>query len=273
MKILITGASGFLGRHISRALIREGHQLVAVSRQAGVDFRSMRSASDWRVWLDDMDAVINCAGIIAERGGNSFAAIHTAAPSALFDACVEQGVKRVIQISALGVEHANPTPYQSSKAQADRHLQTLPLDWFILRPSLVYGPEGSSTRFFTRLASLPVVPLIAQGQQCVQPVHVDDVVATILQCLSVSTAQQIINVVGPEQLSFAEWLLRLRHQSGKGRAATISVPYAVVSRFAFLLSPFLQLMNADNLRMLQQGNCADVQPLIQFLGRKPHVVP
>lgn len=273
MIVLITGASGFLGRHITDVLIGEGHQVIPVSRQAGVDLKSMRSASDWVALLDDVDAVINCAGIIAERGENTFTAIHTVAPMALFNACVAHGVKRVVQVSALGVDNPAPTPYQSSKAQADHHLQKLPLDWFILRPSLVYGPGGTSTRFFIRLANLPIVPLIAQGKQIIQPVHVDDVVATILQCLQAHFARQVINVVGPEQMSFAQWLFRLRQQSGKVRPVILSVPYVVARCFAFLLAPFIPLMTPDNLRMLQQGNCADVQPLTQFLGRKPRVVP
>ncbi|MEK7919688.1 NAD(P)H-binding protein, partial [Burkholderia contaminans] len=105
-------------------------------------------------------------------------AVHRAAPCALFTACCRAGVRRVIQISALGVERGN-TRYFASKCAADRFLKTLPIDFRIVRPALVYGTDGASARFFRMLASLPVQVLPAGGHQRLRPVHVDDLAEVV----------------------------------------------------------------------------------------------
>src|SRR5436190_2145514 len=83
---------------------------------------------------------------------------------ALFEACVTTDVRRVLQVSALGAD-LDMTGYQRSKHAADRHLLSLPLDATVLRPSLVFGPEGASTKMFFTLASLPLIGLPAGGGQ------------------------------------------------------------------------------------------------------------
>src|SRR5579871_1705390 len=180
MRVLLTGANGFIGRYLLAALGTAGHAVVpAVRRPAetdrllpapasiAVDLNRDTAAAIWRPRLAGIDAVINCAGVLTGGGGQSIDAIHAAGPIALFTAAEEAGVRRVIQISATGT--AAQTDYARSKRAADDFLATRDLDWLVLRPSLVYaaGAHGG-TALFRAFAALPVLPLIGDGTQLFQ---------------------------------------------------------------------------------------------------------
>ncbi len=269
MKILLTGATGFIGGHIARGLQQAGHQVLPVSRQQGHDFRQMLTEADWLPLLQGVDAVINSVGIIVETGGQTFENLHYRAPAALFRACEQAGVRRVIQISALGVDDQAFTAYQLSKKAADDVLRGLDLDWFVLRPSLVYGQGGSSMAMFRQMAALPVIPLVGDGQQPIQPVHVDDVVATVIHCLQAHPAQRTLDVVGAHALSFVDWLQLIRTTGGKKRAPVLSAPVGLIMASAQWMRFVVPILHPDNLRMLQKGNTSDVAPLSALLGRVP----
>lgn len=273
MKILLTGASGFIGRHIRVALESAGHEVIPATRGQGFEFNRMCSANDWLPHLQGVDAVINSVGIIVETHKQTFAALHHQTPAALFQACAQAGVKRVIQISALGADEHAFTPYQLSKKAADDELRALPLEWFVLRPSLVYGPGGKSTAMFQRLAALPVIPLIGQGQQCIQPVHIGDLVAAVIACLTATPAHRTIDVVGPTPMSFVDWLQRLRTAGGNSRGPTLPIPFPCVFAASQMAKYIVPLLHPDNLRMLQTGSTADVHDFAELLGRMPRDVP
>lgn len=269
MKILLTGASGFIGKHIAMGLESAGHSVLAADRNSGFDFKRMVEESDWLPHLHGVEAVINSVGIIVESRGQTFETIHHQAPVALFRACEHAGVKRVIQISALGADERAYTPYQQSKNAADDVLRSLALDWFVLCPSLVYGPGGKSVAMFQRMASLPVIPLVAQGLQWIQPVHVDDLVAAVLQCLITSPTRRTINIVGPYPITLVNWLQQMRKVSGKATAPSVSIPFGLAMATARIARYVVPIMHPDNLYMLQQGNTAEVDDFAQLLGRMP----
>ncbi|HMW72227.1 MAG TPA: NAD(P)H-binding protein, partial [Cellvibrionaceae bacterium] len=229
----------------------------------------MQAAGNWLPLLAGVDAVINAVGIIAEGGGQRFDVLHRHAPQALFNACQQAGVGKVIQISALGADERAVTAYHLSKRAADDALRRLPLDWFVLRPSLVYGQGGASSSLFMRLSRLPLVPLVGSGEQLVQPVHISDLVATVLRCLAQKGGQQTLDVVGPEVVSFAQWLQQMRSSQGLGAARFVPIPAGLVMAACQLGRFISPLMQPDNLRMLQMGSTADVKPLQTFLGRSP----
>lgn len=269
MKILLTGANGFIGGHLRQALQQAGHEITPVFRHYGFDFKRMLTPDDWLPHLQGVDAAINSVGIIAETRGQTFEVLHHRAPAALFRACIMAGVMRVIQISALGADGQASTPYQLSKKAADDVLRGLPLEWFVLRPSLVVGEGGKSATLFRFMANLPMIPLVGDGGQRIQPVHVSDVAATVLQCLQTASARRTLDVVGAYPLTFAEWLQLLRRQRGKRPAPTLTIPLPLLMAAAQAGRFAAPMLHPDNLRMLQRGNTADVQPVAEFLGRMP----
>lgn len=269
MQILLTGSSGFIGRVLHTALVAAGHHVTPIARREGVDMNQLLTPDAWLPYLTNVDVVINSVGIITETKAQTFANLHTRAPIALFQAAQQTGVKRIIQISALGADVQAFSAYHLSKKAADDVLRTLDLDWFILRPSLVYGAGGNSATLFKRLASLPLIPLLDQGQQRIQPVHISDVVATVMQALHTVPAKRTLDVVGAYPLTLKQWLQQLRQAMGKAPAVYVPVPYSLIKGVAKLLHPLLPLLHPNNLQMLQAGNTADVKPLAEFLGRLP----
>lgn len=190
MKVLVTGATGFIGRHVAACLIAAGHEVLIGARdgqRAGrvfpdqrfiaCDFTRDLSSEAWSPRLQGVEALVNCVGVLQPRRRATMEAVHLTATAALFDACLAAGVRRVIQVSALGVDTGIDLHYATSKLAADAHLQGLDLDWTILRPSLVYTPAGSygGTSLLRAQAALPLfVPLPGKGDQRFQPVFMDD---------------------------------------------------------------------------------------------------
>jgi len=269
MNILLTGASGFIGQHISVALDEAGHKVKAITRSNGYDFNKLTNKDTWLPLLKDIDVVINCVGIIVETRNQKFETLHSETPTALFHACAESKTKRVIQISALGADEHAFTPYQKTKYAADDVLRSLSLDWFVLRPSLVYGRGGQSMQMFQRLSSLPVLSLLDGGEQMLQPVHINDLTDTVLTCLTSDKTNITLDIVGAHATSFKEWLQLMRVLKGKKRAPVISIPFNIIMFMAKFAKFIVPLMNPDNLSMLQKGNVSDVKPLAEFIGRMP----
>ncbi|MEG1326650.1 MAG: NAD-dependent epimerase/dehydratase family protein, partial [Janthinobacterium sp.] len=244
MRILLTGASGFIGTHVSTALLAEGFQLACTTRRTPpharngdgqrvrlieADFARDTAKAAWLPRLAGIDVVINCVGIIAEHGAQTFAALHTQAPRALFAACAESEVQLVIQLSALGADEGAVSPYHLSKKAADDFLASLPLRAVIVQPSLVYGDDGGSARLFRMLASLPVYPRFGRAPQLVQPVHVDDLSDLIVALLRGAGAvggqkTRRVPAVGPQALPLTAYLAALRAAMGLGRLRVMPLP-------------------------------------------------
>jgi uncharacterized protein YbjT (DUF2867 family) len=294
MRILLTGASGFIGQHLLHALLAEGHDVVCAVRHPGrrgalpdhprlsaihADFAHDTDKSVWLARLSGVEAVINTVGIFRERGSQTFANLHTRTPRALFAACAESDdVHMVVQLSALGADEQADTAYHLSKKAADDYLATLPIRAAIVQPSLVYGPDGASARVFKAMASLPFVMRLGDAPQLVQPIHVDDVVAAIVtllrQRLYADKAEggpvRRIALVGPRALPFVDYLAALRRALGMGKLRVLPLPGAV-ARVLARVGGWLPgaLLDPDALRMLDRGNAADPAATLRLLGRPP----
>lgn len=295
MRILLTGASGFIGQHLLHALLAEGHHVVCAVRRVKpssdprlsyihADFTNDTGKSAWLARLSGIDAVVNTVGIFREQGAQTFEALHLRAPRALFAACAEsEDVHMVLQLSALGADEGAETPYHLSKKAADDYLASLPIRSCIVQPSLVYGADGTSARVFKAMASMPAAVRFGDAPQLVQPIHVDDVVAAIVallrQRLYVDQAELFprttrrIALAGPQALPFIDYLAALRAAMGMGRLRVLKLP-AGLARFLARFGRWLPggLLDPDALRMLDRGNTADAGPTLRLLGRPPRTI-
>jgi uncharacterized protein YbjT (DUF2867 family) len=270
MRILLTGANGFIGRYLLAGLLGASHEVIPAVRRPPetdrllpapgsikIDLNRDTRVSDWLPRLAGIDAVINAAGILQARPGQSITAIHAAGPKALFEACRQSGVKRVIQISAISAEADAGTAYAGTKRAADAFLQSSDLDWIVLRPSLVYanGAYGG-TALLRALAALPfAIPVIAQGDQKFQPIHVDDVVAAVIAILRHPEIRQItIDPVGPDVLTLRQILIDLRCWLGLAPARVVEVPRIFIRPLAALGDLAGGTINSTALRQLDYGN-------------------
>ncbi len=288
MKILITGATGFIGSHLLQALSAAGHQVVAAVRDVrdarqrwpdcdavAVDYCHDHDPEDWLPRLQGVEVVINAVGIINEHRRQTFGALHRDAPSALFRACAQSGVQRVIQISALGAEDTAFSQYHLTKRAADQCLMALPLNWTILMPSMVYGPGAKSMALFKALAALPVVPLIAKGDQAVQPVHVDDLCRAVLHIVVTNTPNRTrVSLVGPKPIIMKDLYAALRHWLGLDKAYFLSAPYWWVLLMARLGGALGDTpLTVDAVKMLRAGNTGDVAEVQRHFGFVPMDLP
>ena len=285
MVVLLTGASGFIGSRLAAALAAAGHEVVCAMRHprkegdariryVAADFTRDVQAADWLPRLAGVDIVINAVGIIRERGAQTFELIHERAPCALFSACAQSGVRLVLQVSALGADENASSRYHLSKKRADDFLASLPVHSVIVQPSLVFGAGGTSARLFTTLASLPLLGLSGGGEQGIQPVHVDDVVAAIMALLVHPTPSGMrVPLVGPEAMRFRAFLATLRETMGMGRALVLPVPMPLFRGAARLAQALPgSILDTETLEMLERGNTASPETITRVLGRPPRGV-
>lgn len=281
MRILITGATGFIGFHLAQRLARDGHSIVACARQADVwrerlpfwewrtcDFMRDAAEADWTYRVADVDLVINAVGIIGENRHQTFHRVQTETPQALFSACSRAGVK-VVQISALGADESEiATPFLRSKREADDFLWELPGECLVLYPSIVIGEGGNSTALFCRLAVLPVVPLPGDGKQRISPIHVDDVCEAVTYLVSHWPGnKQRLWLTGADVLTVRELLALLREKMRLGTAWFVSVPMFVLdvaARVGGIFAP-AGLLQRDTLTMLErvvthEHSCREAPP-------------
>jgi uncharacterized protein YbjT (DUF2867 family) len=280
MKILICGASGFIGQTLCSAFVRAGHQVLKGVRHAtredevGIDYTTDVEPGDWLSRLQGIDVVINAVGILVERGDQTFDLIHRRAPIALFEAASRMGVQHIVQVSALGAQSGD-TRYFASKRAADEDLQLSPVTHHILRPALVYGTTGASSRFFRAIAALPVHPLPAGGRQLMRPIHVDELAEIVVRLLKgdasgAAADQSILDLVGGTQLEYRQMLATYRASMALPPAWRISIPATVIDAGAALLDRVPHsMLTRDTWRMLQMGSTGNVAPTIQALGRPP----
>lgn len=286
MRILITGATGLIGSALVAALHQREHQVVAcVHRHHGqrlpvgtetvaVDYTRDLSVETWQPRLAGVDVVINAVGILRESSHAKFSELHHLAPRALFQACEQGAVRRVVQISALGAEANAVSRYHRSKRAADDVLRASKLDWTIVQPSVVFGPHGASTQLFLRLASLPVIPLVGRGEQTLQPIHIGDLAMLVVNLIERGLAiKQTIVAVGPEAVTMRSMLSRYRQSMGMGKALMIPVPLALI-RLVARVGDILRsgALSTETLGMLLSGNTGSVQVTTEILGSPPQAI-
>jgi uncharacterized protein YbjT (DUF2867 family) len=221
MRVLLLGASGFIGGAVLARLAARGDEVLAVARRSGarhpnvrwvhIDLAAAASPDGWRPHLEGIDAVVNCAGVLQDASRAAARAVHADAVGALAEACERAGVRRFVHVSAIGAEREALSQFSATKKAGDDALAARDLDWVILRPSVVVGRAAYGGSALLRgLAALPVLPRFPDAGP-VQIVQLDDVVATIFFFIEPrSPARLALDVAGPERLAFDEAVLAYR---------------------------------------------------------------
>jgi uncharacterized protein YbjT (DUF2867 family) len=230
----LLGANGFIGSAVLARLAAEGHEVTAVARRRGNDLPRVRwtlldiarttDVAAWRHKLQDMDAVVNCAGVLQDAPGDDTRGVHVDAADALYRACEETGVRRVVHISAIGAERQALSAFSATKKEGEEALQARDLDWVILRPSVVVGRAAyGGSALFRGAAALPFfIRLPDTGPM--QVVQLDDVVESIVFFLTPEAPARVaLDVAGRERLELEEVVLAYRRWLRFGRPWRICV--------------------------------------------------
>lgn len=290
MKILLLGATGLIGSSILARLLSAGHSVIAVSRgranvrrqfpQAqwvSLDLR-MAEAQKWTPYLEGVDAVVNCAGVLGESAADSTDAAHSRGPATLFAACEQAGVKRVVHFSAVGVDRQTPSEFSRSKAEGDAALKATALDWVILRPSVVVGRRAyGGSALFRGLAALPILPRFRDAGE-LQIVQLDDVVATVLFFLEPSAPARVeLEIVGPQRLTFNEVVANYRKWLGSRPAQLVDFPDWLID-WMYRLGDFLAWLGwrtpirSIAKQEMVRGAIGDPTPWTDMTGIKPQAL-
>ena len=281
MKVLVCGSTGCIGAAVVHALRARGHKVIEASRRPGaarehwpLDFSNPVSPQHWAVRLRDaqVDTVVNCVGILVPSRGQRFERVHAQGPIELFRGAALAGVRRVIQVSALGVAPEGiASDYLHSKLLADDLLATLPLDWAVLRPSLVYGPRSASAALFATLASLRVISLPGRGAQRLQPLHVYELAEAIARLVEQPGPLRAVHELGgPAAVSYREMLAAYRTALGLGRPVWLPMPLPLMKLAARVAGVLPQkAFSPETLRLLERGSVPSINALPALLGRAP----
>jgi len=288
LHIMILGASGLIGSALTAHLSQAGHSLVAVGRRLApglaparhlkLDISRMTEPEKWRVHLAGVDAVVNCAGVLQDDANNSTAGVHVHGISALFRACEQSGVRRVVHLSAVGLDQATPTEFSRTKLAGDRALMALDLDWVILRPSVVIGRAAYGGSALLRgLAALPVRPVMPHTAP-LQPVLLADLVdAATFFLQPEAPARRIIEVVGPRQYAFDDLVGLFRRWMRWPAARVFTLP-AWMSALVYRLGDLVALLGwqppirtTAQLEMVR-GARGDASAMTQSTGIRPRAL-
>lgn len=228
--ILLTGATGFVGRAILRKLLAAGRMARAVARNAGHRRLATHENLTWiegdllapetlRTAFDGVEAVIHLVGILVEDRKRSYEAMHHHATASMVAMARNAGVRRFIQMSALGARDDAPSAYHRTKAAGEAAVRSSRLEWTIFRPSLIYGEEDRFTTVFSRIINLsPVIPLIGRSPRPLQPIWVEDVADYFASALNMPTTfARAYELGGPKTYTMESIIDRILDVKSKKR--------------------------------------------------------
>ena len=259
--ILVTGASGFVGRHVVRELASGAHvrAMVRTARGAaaldGVDCELVRGdvtdPASLRVAARGMRTIVHLVAIV-EGSPAAFERVMAAGTGNLLEAARESGVRRIVLMSALGTGPGATVPYFRAKWAAEQAVAACGIDHAVLRPSFVFGTDGGALPRFARIARLfPLTPVISPGTQRVQPIWIDDLVRAVQLAVDAEGTNGPIELGGPEAVTWSELWRRLKTALGTRRPA-IHVPFWLARGPAALFERVPPaLLTLDQLRMLE----------------------
>jgi NADH dehydrogenase len=268
--VTVYGGSGFLGRHVVRALARRGYLVRVAVRRPDLAFHlqplgrvgqihavqaNLRHAPSVGAAARDASVLINLVGLLYERGRQRFDAVHVYGAEQVALAASAHGA-RLVHGSAIGADAQSRAAYARTKAEAERLVLAAQPQAVIMRPSVVFGPEDD---FFNRFAALariaPALPLIGGGKTRFQPVFVGDVAKAVVAGLTGKAEGSVpYELGGPEILTMKEVMERVLAYTMR-RRLLVTLPFWL----AKIQASFLQLLpnpplTRDQVRMLETDN-------------------
>jgi len=267
----IFGASGFIGRHLIRSLTEKDFRIIAATRspylygylkplgnpgQIDLEKVNLFEEENLRTLIKNSDVVINLVGILYENKKQKFEDIHVKFPALLTKLCNEQNIKKLVHISALGINETANSQYMQSKLKGEKNILNNFNRSVILRPSIIFGPED---KFFNQFASLaeffPALPLIGGGLTYFQPIYVGDIAKSIVAVLEKEEINNnIYELGGPQTFTFKE-LMKILLKQIKKKRFLVPIPFS----FAKFQAKILQLLpkpllTTDQVEMLKYDN-------------------
>jgi NADH dehydrogenase len=279
--ILVIGGTGFIGRRLVARLAESGQQVRVAARgerkrdlpdgveQARVDVISGEGLAEA---MAGVDRVAHLVAIIIEKGSQRFDAVIRGGTEGVVREAERAGVKKLVYVSAIGAAPDPKFPYWRAKWEAEQIVTGSSLNYTIVRPSLVFGPEDD---FFNRLADMvrrsPLVPIAGAGKTKFQPIGLDDLVTCITASLQEGTHdRQTVEVGGPEQLTYNELIDVISAVLGK-RRLRVHVPLWLMRPGARVLQSILSNppVTTDQLAMLSKDNVAEPDAVPRQFGFTP----
>jgi NADH dehydrogenase len=278
--VTVFGGSGFVGRHVVRALAREGWRVRVATRRPDLAFHlqplgkvgqvqavqaNVRAPASVAAALRGADAVVNLVGVLTESGRQRFDAVHAFGARAIARAARDAGIGALVHVSAIGADKASPSAYARSKAEGEAAVLEAMPSAVVLRPSIVFGPED---QFFNRFATIarlsPALPLFGGGATRFQPVFVGDVAdAVALALTGKATPGATYELGGPETPTFRELMQFIVDAIGRKRLL-VPVPFGAARAAAFGteiantaslgLFPPTMLFTRDQVELLRHDN-------------------
>lgn len=243
-RILVAGASGFLGRHLVARLVGRGHTVRGLARSP--DPALVRERVEWHPGdltrpetlvgaADGQEVVVHLVGIGQERAGETFRGVHVVGTGNLVAEARRAGAERFIFVSVAGARPGG-SPFFRTKYEAEKRVAGSGLSYVIFRPSIVYGPgDQFTTALALLLRRLPVFPVLAVGSLRLQPVAVEDVADALAQAAERSDLQdEIYELAGPERLKFTKIVRTV--------ARTLDLHRPIVQFPRFLARPALRVV-------------------------------
>ncbi|MCL5966495.1 MAG: complex I NDUFA9 subunit family protein [Deltaproteobacteria bacterium] len=285
-EVLVTGGTGFVGRHVCRALIERGF-LPRLMVRVGSEERIPEDIRDrCRVTLGDVtipedvenaaqgtDAVVHLVGIIRELPGKgvTFERLHVKATRNVVEAARRWGIDRLVHMSALGARAGGPTKYFDTKGRAEEIVRGSGLAWTVFRPSVLFGSGDAFVNELARVIRLaPFIPVPGDGSYRLQPVYAGDVAKGIAEAvLRPDLAGRAFDVGGPEWFSYDGLLDAVAASAGRS-ARKLHVPLSLMEGLVRFLQRFEKFpLTEDQLVMLLGENVCDHEPFYAAFGFTP----
>lgn len=288
VRVLVLGGYGLIGSAVTRALLSKGHEVTGLGRSLAkgriaapqadwiaADMSRLVTPESWQPHLQNIDAVVNAAGLLQNGLRDDVTAVQSTSIKALITACETADISAFVQISAPGAEVSSDTEFFRTKADADTALKASTLRWTILRPGLVLSPHAyGGTSLVRQLAAMPMIQCVMLGKTPIQTVHVDDVASAVLLALATDLAGIDAALVEATPHTLQDIVLRVRQWLGfRPPLLTSSIPAFMgqkVGRLADLAGylGWRSALRTTSLRVLASGIVADAQAWPGLTGQK-----